>query len=89
MHSFLENPAISAVTSAKDEAGQQEASALYAALMAAARVSKTLISIDVASPAKDSSELVQALSKQVVAYCLRNMVSSAPPLGAENTLMIF
>ena len=41
--------------------------------MAAARVSKTIVSIEVDVPSKDSGELVQALAKQIVAYSLRNM----------------
>lgn len=41
--------------------------------MAAVRVSKTIICIDVEVPSPDSSEVVKALAKQVVAYCLRNM----------------
>lgn len=45
--SILENPQISALASAKDEASQEEACALYASLMAAVRVSNTLICIDI------------------------------------------
>jgi hypothetical protein len=70
---ILENPQISALTTATDEATQEEAAALYASLMAAARVSHTLICIDVDVPGPDSSEVVKALARQVVAYCLRNM----------------
>ena len=71
--SILENPRLSALASTNDEASQQEACALYASLMAAVRVSKTIISVDVDVPSPDSSEVVKALAKQVVAYCLRNM----------------
>jgi hypothetical protein len=70
---ILENPQISALTTATDEATQEEAAALYASLMVAARVSHTLICIDVDVPGPDSSEVVKALARQVVAYCLRNM----------------
>ena len=70
---ILENERLSALASAKDEASQEEACALYASLMAAVRVSDTLICIDIDVPSQDSSEIVKALAKQVVAYSLRNM----------------
>jgi hypothetical protein len=70
---ILENPQISALSVATDEASQEEAAALYASLMAAARVSHTLICVDVDVPSPEQSEVVKALAKQVVAYCLRNM----------------
>ncbi|KAF2470132.1 RNI-like protein [Lindgomyces ingoldianus] len=73
--SILENPRITAISIANDEASQEEAAALYASLMVAAKVSHTLIAIDVDVPGPDTSEVVKALAKQVVAYCLRNMES--------------
>ncbi|KAL8694769.1 MAG: hypothetical protein Q9218_000615 [Villophora microphyllina] len=70
---ILENHLISGLASAKDESGQEEACALYASLMAAVRVSKSIVCIDIDVPTEDSSEIVRALAKQVVAYSLRNM----------------
>jgi len=70
---ILENPQLSALASAKDEASQEEACALYASLMVAVRVSESIICIDIEVPSQDSSEVVKALAKQVVAYSLRNM----------------
>lgn len=70
---ILENQPLSEVASAKDETGQEEACALYASLMAAVRVSSTIICIDIDVPGQDSSEVVKALAKQVVAYSLRNL----------------
>ena len=70
---ILENPQVSALSSAKDETSQQEACALYASLMAAVRVSHSIICIDIEVPSNDNSEVVKALAKQVVAYSLRNM----------------
>ncbi|KAI9812875.1 MAG: hypothetical protein M1827_004393 [Pycnora praestabilis] len=70
---MLENPLLSALASATDEASQEEACALYASLMAAVRVSDTIICIDIDVPSPETSEVVKALAKQVVAYCLRNM----------------
>jgi hypothetical protein len=71
--SIMENPELSALAHASDENQQEEACALYASLMAAVRVSKTLVCIDIDVPVAESSEVVKALAKQVVAYCLRNM----------------
>lgn len=70
---ILENHLLSPLASAKDEASQEEACALYASLMAAVRVSNTIICIDIDVPTADSSEVVKALAKQVVAYSLRNL----------------
>ncbi|KAM0720124.1 hypothetical protein Q7P37_004260 [Cladosporium fusiforme] len=71
--SILENPQLKALSNATDEASQEEACALYASLMTAVRVSKTLICIDIDVPSSESNEIVKALAKQVVAYSLRNM----------------
>jgi hypothetical protein len=71
--SIMENSELSALASASDEKQQEEACALYASLMAAVRVSKTIVCIDIDVPVAESSEVVKALAKQVVAYCLRNM----------------
>lgn len=70
---ILENPQLTALASAKDEVSQEEACALYASLMAAVRVSNSIVCIDVDVPSPDSSEIVKAMAKQVVAYSLRNM----------------
>ncbi|KAF2746303.1 RNI-like protein [Sporormia fimetaria CBS 119925] len=71
--SILNNPEITAVATATDDETQEEAAALYASLMVAAKLSRTLICVDVDVPAPGSSEVVRALAKQVVAFCLRNM----------------
>jgi hypothetical protein len=71
--SILNNPQLTALAAATDEEAQEEACALYASLMAAARVSHSLISIEVDIPTPENSEVVKALAKQAVAYCLRNM----------------
>ena len=70
---LLENHLLTPLASAKDEASQEEACALYASLMAAVRVSSTIICLDIDVPSQDSSEIVKALAKQVVAYSLRNL----------------
>ncbi|KAI5271491.1 RNI-like protein [Aureobasidium subglaciale] len=70
---ILENPELSALSQATDEDSQEEACALYASLCAAARVSKSLVCIDVDVPGPGHNEVVRALAKQIVAYCLRNM----------------
>ena len=70
---MLENPQLTALATAKDAASQEEACALYASLMAAVRVSDSIVCIDIDVPSPESSEVVKALAKQVVAYSLRNM----------------
>ena len=77
---LLQNPQLSALASATDSATQEEACALYASLMIAARVSRSLICVDIDVPTSDNSEIVKALAKQVVAYCLRNMEQFAADL---------
>lgn len=70
---LMENTQLAALANAKDETSQEEACALYASLMAAVRVSQSIVCIDIEVPSSDSSEIVKALAKQVVAYCLWNM----------------
>jgi hypothetical protein len=71
--SFMENPDISRLTEATTEEGQEEACALFASLLAATRLSSSLVCVDIEVPTEKSSDLVKALAKQVVAYCLRNL----------------
>lgn len=98
---ILENHLLSPLASAKTEAIQEEACALYASLMAAVRVSASLICIDIDVPTQDSSEVVKALAKQVVAYSLRNLerlpltetsnsaiATMADPYGGEKQLSV-
>lgn len=75
LDSVLENPALTALASASEEASREEACALYASLMVATRVSKTIVSVDIDIPTSEAGEIVQALAKQLVAYTLRNLVS--------------
>lgn len=96
--SMMENPRLMALASAKAEVNQEEACALYASLMAAVRVSKTIVCIDIEVPSPESSEIVKAIAKQVVAYCLRNMergpvaeiseptVASAEPSSSDSPI---
>ncbi|KAJ4155700.1 hypothetical protein LMH87_000934 [Akanthomyces muscarius] len=70
---LLENEELVKLAHAKSEEAQEEACALYASLMAAARVSKSIIAIDIDVPHDEAGEIVKAMARQVVAYCLRNM----------------
>ncbi|KAH8698441.1 putative cell wall biogenesis protein Mhp1 [Talaromyces proteolyticus] len=70
---ILENQRIASLTSTTDPASQEEACAVYASLMAAVRVSRTLIAVDIEVPSAESSEVVKALASQIVAYSLRNL----------------
>lgn len=71
--SFLENPELTKLADASTEETQEEASALYASLLAATRISPSLVCVDIDVPTESSGEIVKALAKQIVAYCLRNM----------------
>lgn len=76
--SFLENPAlVDLATNADTDETKEEACALYASLLAAARVSPSLVAVDIEVPSEQSSDLVKAMAKHVVAYCLRNMELAA------------
>jgi hypothetical protein len=81
---ILENPEITRVATTTDEETQEEAAALYASLTLAAKISTSLICVDVDVPAPEMGEVVRALAKQVVAYCLRNIESlnEVPELNA-------
>ncbi|EAQ85768.1 hypothetical protein CHGG_07021 [Chaetomium globosum CBS 148.51] len=84
--SFLENPRlVELTTNAKSEETQEDACALFASLLAAARVSPSLVAIDIEVPSEQSSDLVKALAKQVVAYCLRNMELAAATAAEAQT----
>ena len=67
------NPQLQALASATDATRQEDAVAYYASLMAAVRVSKVLMAVDLDVPRQESTDVVKALAKQIVAYSLRNM----------------
>ncbi|KAJ4864362.1 hypothetical protein T069G_00892 [Trichoderma breve] len=71
--SLLGNADIVALASAKTEEAQEEACALYASLMAATRLSRSMICVDIEVPNEEAGEIVKAMAKQVVAYCLQNI----------------
>ncbi|KAK2861346.1 hypothetical protein FQN49_004297 [Arthroderma sp. PD_2] len=70
---ILENPAIEELASANTAEAQEEACALYASFMAAARISRNLVAIDIDVPTEENNEVVKALASQIVAYSLRNL----------------
>ncbi|KAI6090571.1 RNI-like protein [Hypoxylon rubiginosum] len=70
---LLENTDLVNLADAKTEEGQEEACALYASLLAAARVSPALVKVDIENPSADSGEVVKALANRVVVYCMRNL----------------
>jgi len=79
---LLENPELAKLSDAKTEEAQEEACALYASLLAACRVSQSIVRVDVDIPSEKSSEIVKALAKQALAYCLRNMENSSVNVAA-------
>lgn len=74
---ILENPSITALASSTDARSQEEACAVYASLMAAVRVSRTIIAVDIEVPSAENNEVVKALASQIVAYSLRNLQRGA------------
>ncbi|PHH71853.1 hypothetical protein CDD80_4952 [Ophiocordyceps camponoti-rufipedis] len=70
---LLGNTALMKLAGAKTKEAQEEACALYASLLAASRVSESLMCVDIEVPQDEAGEIVKAMAKQVVAYCLRNM----------------
>ncbi|KUI62904.1 MAP protein 1 [Cytospora mali] len=71
--SFLQNPELTKLAGATTEETQEEASALYASLLAATRISPSLVCVDIDVPTENTGEIVKALAKQIVAYSLRNL----------------
>ena len=74
---ILENPLISRLASATDPANQEEACAVYASLMTAVRVSRSIIAVDIEVPSAENNEVVKALASQIVAYSLANLERGA------------
>ncbi|KAJ9315924.1 hypothetical protein DTO271D3_3902 [Paecilomyces variotii] len=74
---IMENSQIRRLAEAADPASQEEACAVYASLMAAVRVSRTIIAVDIEVPTAESNEFVKALASQIVAYSLRNLERSS------------
>ncbi|KAI0913915.1 hypothetical protein F4823DRAFT_470002 [Ustulina deusta] len=70
---LLENPDLVRLADARTEDMQEEACALYTSLLAAVRVSKTLVKIDIDDPSSESGELLKALANRVVVYTMRNL----------------
>ncbi|CAI7628494.1 unnamed protein product [Penicillium glandicola] len=74
---ILENQQIVDLASATDSVTQEEACAVYASMMAAVRVSRTIIAVDIDVPSAENNEVVKALGSQIVAYSLRNLEGGA------------
>ncbi len=80
---LLQNTELTKLADARTEAAQEEACALFASLLAATRVSTSIVAVDIDVPTEESGEIVRAMAKQVVAYCLRNMANL--PVSALGT----
>ncbi|EPE04916.1 cell wall biogenesis protein mhp1 [Ophiostoma piceae UAMH 11346] len=70
---LLQNPLLTKLSDARTEETQEQACALYASFLAATRLSTSIIAIDMPVPTAESTEIVRAMAKQVLAYCLRNV----------------
>ncbi|KAJ5744724.1 hypothetical protein N7533_009594 [Penicillium manginii] len=75
--SILENPQIVSLASGTNPEIQEEACAVYASMLAAVRVSQTIIAVDIEIPTAENNEVVKALASQIVAYSLRNLEGGA------------
>jgi len=86
---ILENPQIVRLASAVNPVVQEEACAVYASMMAAVRVSRTIIAVDIEVPTTENNEVVKALARQIVAYSLRNLEGGAIAEGlSENSVSL-
>lgn len=74
--SVLDNQKIIDCLNSQQAEGQEEACAVLVSLMTAVRTSKTLAAVEIEVPGQESSEVIKALSSQVVAYSLRNLERS-------------
>lgn len=71
--SILDNQKIVDCMNSQIAEDQEEACAVFVSLMTAVRTSQTLVAVEIEVPGQDSSEVIKALSSQVVAYSLRNL----------------
>lgn len=60
-----------------DAEPREEGAALFTALVAAVKVSKTIVRVDTDDLGAGTGEVVKALARRVLAYCLRNMEAGA------------
>ncbi len=86
---ILQNPELTKLADARTEEAQEQACAFYASFLAATRLSTSIVAIDMPVPTAESTEIVRAMAKQVLAYCLRNVDRvtlgnpAAPILGGD------
>ncbi|KAI5853414.1 hypothetical protein BZA05DRAFT_28362 [Tricharina praecox] len=74
---ITENPLIQSGHAGMDEGSMEEGAAVYTALVAAVKVSKTIVRVDIDEAGSSAGEVIHALSKRLLAYCLRNIESGA------------
>lgn len=60
-----------------DVGSREEGAALFTALVAAVKVSKTIVRVDIDDLGAGIGDVVKALARRVLAYCLRNMEAGA------------
>ncbi|CAK7273652.1 Microtubules assembly and stabilization protein [Sporothrix epigloea] len=68
-----QNPELTKLADARTEETQEQACAMYASFLAATRLSRSIVALDMPVPTPESTEIVRAMAKQVLAYCLRNV----------------
>jgi len=74
---ITDNPLIQSGHSDMDEGSMEEGAAVYIALVAAVKVSKTIVRVDIDEAGSSAGEVIHALSRRLLAYCLRNMEAGA------------
>lgn len=76
---ITDNPGLLLTTAADggDAGSREEGAALFTALVAAVKVSKTIVRIDTDDLGAGTGDVVKALARRVLAYCLRNMEAGA------------
>lgn len=74
---LTDNPLIQLTQTKMSEGSMEEGAAVYTALVAAVKVSKTLVRVDVDEPGPDAGDVIHSLSKRLLSYCLRNMEAGA------------
>ena len=71
------NPLVQSGQGKVDEGYMEEGAALYTALMAAVKVSQTIVRIDIDEPGLAAGNVIHGLAQRLLDYCLRNIEAGA------------
>lgn len=73
----MDNPLIQSGHGKMGEGQLEEGAAVYTALVAAVKVSRSLVRVDVDEPAAGAGDVIHSLSRRLLAYCIRNLEAGA------------